>query len=428
MSPALIGMLVAVIFLLLLSMVFVYLTLETNSAEEREAREMKEREEKEKEKEKEEMEKKKKKKKKEKEQEKKQKAKLNEVLPATALASTQGKATGISTLNNKNRSQKVTAASPYLGPGSAFAGGVPLGSQQNVSGLGPMQQGRPARDKIRVFDPSMVKNSRIAPAALITQEGVSQNVSIAPLGSVMPDIAVQGMLPINQDLPTDLFTLPKAKATTGYKPAPPFDTGYNNTVTNGGGGGGGGWINGAQQRQEQQSRSGAAPLTTQYQEAHNGMQINSAAPQNQYNAARGPIVFKSCQAQVNLWKRMEIKNPNIIQRGPQLAQGVFTELYKGQLRGLDCMIKLYRNTASAKELQGARREIRLTASLDHPCTLRLLGWTRHPLQTLTEPWLGNLSDFFLGKIEHVSFSERRALRLLGVRVSLFFFRQDNVVN
>ena len=31
-------------------------------------------------------------------------------------------------------------------------------------------------------------------------------------------MAVQGMLPVNQDLPTELFTLPKAKAITAESP------------------------------------------------------------------------------------------------------------------------------------------------------------------------------------------------------------------
>ena len=189
--------------------------------------------------------------------------------------------------------------------------------------------------------------------------------------------------------------------------------------------GGGGWTNATQQRQGQEIGSVAAQFTGK-QAAHstehglNGIPLISTAPQNQNNAVRGPIAFRSCQAQVNLWERMRIINPNLIQRGPQLAQGLFTELYMGRLSGVgECVIKLYRNTASTTELQGAMREIRLTASLDHPCTLRLLGWTQHPPQTLTEPWLGDLSAFFQGKIQHVSFSERRALQLLGVRIFVF---------
>ena len=205
-------------FFLLLSLVYAYVTIsERNNAEEREAREKKKREEKEREeKEKKEMEKKKR---------KKQNAKLNQVLPATALTSTQGKVNGISSQNHNNMSQQVAASSPYFGPSSAFTGGVPLGSQQHASGLGLMQQRRPAPDKVRTFDPSMVKNSSsVVPAALITQEGVSPNVSTAPLGSGMRDMAVQGMLPINQDLPTELFTLPKAKAITAESPYASKDT------------------------------------------------------------------------------------------------------------------------------------------------------------------------------------------------------------
>ena len=208
-----------------------------------------------------------------------------------------------------------------------------------------------------------------------------------------------------------------ANVFTGYQPEPLIGIGYSNIVTNGA----------ATQNNQGRQFTSAAVTFAGYQAAHskghglNGIPMILTAPQEQYNAVHGPTAFRSCQAQVNLWQRMEIINLNLIQRGSQLDQGVFTELYKGRLNGSDCIIKLYRNTASTKELQEAMREIRLTASLDHPCTLRLLGWTSRPPQMLTEPWLGNLSDFFLGKIQQVSFSERRALRLLRVRLSVSLF-------
>ena len=58
----------------------------------------------------------------------------------------------------------------------------------------------------------------------------------------------------------------------------------------------------------------------------------------------------------------------------------------------------------------------LSASLDHPCTLRLLAWVRHPLQTITELCRGDLKDFYLGKMRTFLYTEAIALRLLTVRL------------
>ena len=59
-------------------------------------------------------------------------------------------------------------------------------------------------------------------------------------------------------------------------------------------------------------------------------------------------------------------------------------------------------------------EIRLGASLDHPCTLRILGWVRNPLQTITELCCGDLKAFYSNKIEDLQYNEMKALRLLRV--------------
>ena len=128
----------------------------------------------------------------------------------------------------------------------------------------------------------------------------------------------------------------------------------------------------------------------------------------------GPRVFKSCQARVNLWNFMVIDN-SIVERGKRLGQGAYAEVYEGKVRDLKCSIKLYRNTASQSQLRDAMREIRLISSLDHPCTLRLIGWVKQPLQTITELCLGDLKDFYKDKIEGVCYSEVRALMLLRVR-------------
>ena len=57
-------------------------------------------------------------------------------------------------------------------------------------------------------------------------------------------------------------------------------------------------------------------------------------------------------------------------------------------------------------------EIKLASSLDHPCTLRLLGWIRNPPQMITELCCGDLKTFYKNKIETLQYSESHALRLL----------------
>ena len=131
------------------------------------------------------------------------------------------------------------------------------------------------------------------------------------------------------------------------------------------------------------------------------------------SAATGGGLFRSSQARVNLWNFMVIDNSSV-ERGKRLGQGAYAEVYEGKVRGLKCAIKLYRSTASQKQLNEAMREIKLAASLEHPCTLRLIGWVRQPLQTITELCLGDLKDFYKDKIEGLHYSEVRALMLLRV--------------
>ena len=123
--------------------------------------------------------------------------------------------------------------------------------------------------------------------------------------------------------------------------------------------------------------------------------------------------FQSCQARVGLWKQLEIKG-GVIELFESLGQGAYAEVYRGRALGVDCAIKKFRRTASEKHKQEALREIELTASLDHPCTLRILAWTREPLQTMTELCRGDLVAFYKDKIEELPYSESEALRLLQV--------------
>ena len=137
--------------------------------------------------------------------------------------------------------------------------------------------------------------------------------------------------------------------------------------------------------------------------------------------ATGGALFRSCQARVNLWNFMVLDNSSV-ERGKRLGQGAYAEVYEGKVRDFKCAIKLYRITASQKQLKEAKREIMLMASLEHPCTLRLIGWVKRPLQTITELCLGDLKDFYKSTIEGLHYSEFRALMLLRVSLSSRFVK------
>ena len=53
-----------------------------------------------------------------------------------------------------------------------------------------------------------------------------------------------------------------------------------------------------------------------------------------------------------------------------------------------------------------------TASIDHPCTLRILGWVRQPLQIISELCYGDLTAFYKDGIAELQYDEWEALRLL----------------
>ena len=148
-----------------------------------------------------------------------------------------------------------------------------------------------------------------------------------------------------------------------------------------------------------------------YARKHNVQSVGPGVSQS-----RPAAPFRSCQARVNLWDFMVFDN-SCVERIELLGQGAYAEVYDGKVRGLKCAIKLYRRTASEKQLKEAMGEIRLMASLEHPCTLRLIGWVRQPLQTITELCLGDLKDFYKDEIEGLQYSEFRALMLLRVGCS-----------
>ena len=153
--------------------------------------------------------------------------------------------------------------------------------------------------------------------------------------------------------------------------------------------------------------------------------------------------YHSCQARIELWRQLEIK-AQMVKRGELLGRGSYAEVYKGRARGSECAIKVFRNTATQRHRDDAIHEMKLSSesvlfhvgagdpytffldqslttslsqlagSLDHPCTLRFLGWIRNPLQTITELCQGDLIMFYKNKIEGMEYREREALRLLRV--------------
>ena len=152
------------------------------------------------------------------------KAKANELISPSpsatlpAALSNKGKMTKLpnSSSKSKKKTPKIGGFASSANKGTAFAqSGVTLGSQQNA--FGHQVQGQPAPEKIKTFDPSMMQNGSTIPAVGTAQLAVAPNVFTAPAGSMMTPsafqldttITTQAMLPTNQDLPEELFTMPK---------------------------------------------------------------------------------------------------------------------------------------------------------------------------------------------------------------------------
>lgn len=139
--------------------------------------------------------------------------------------------------------------------------------------------------------------------------------------------------------------------------------------------------------------------------------------QNHMSGGVQSTLFPTCQAKVGMWKQIELNGENV-HRGELIGRGKFSEVYKGHARGHDCAVKVYRSTASQQHLHSAMQEIVVAASLDHPCTVRVLGWVQEPLQMITELCSGDLKSFYLDKIDPIQYNEWQALRLLKVGFSL----------
>ena len=148
-------------------------------------------------------------------------------------------------------------------------------------------------------------------------------------------------------------------------------------------------------------------------------EFSTASSQNS-SASLMPNLYQTCQAQVRLWEQIEVRYAKI-EKFDLLGKGAYAEVFRGSVNGIECAIKTYRLTATAAHRHESMREIQITASLDHPCTLRILGWTRNPLQTMTELCCGDLKAYYSNKIEQFQYSEMETLRLLRVRQSIAIF-------
>ena len=101
-------------------------------------------------------------------------------------------------------------------------------------------------------------------------------------------------------------------------------------------------------------------------------QPSSAQGQGLFSASSLPVVgaagnavprrahiYQSCQARVSLWRQLEVRGGSVT-RGALLGKGSYAEVYAGTMTGsIECAIKVYRSTASAKQRQEGQREIKL---------------------------------------------------------------------
>ena len=123
------------------------------------------------------------------------------------------------------------------------------------------------------------------------------------------------------------------------------------------------------------------------------------------------------QSKMSVWLRMEIA-PEAVETTKLLGRGSYAKVFRGRALGMDCAVKMYyRNTTQAQPNLPVK-EIQLMASLDHPCTVRLLYWVRNPLQMITELCRGDLTAFYQSKIEGCEYTEVEALRLLKVGLAV----------
>ena len=90
--------------------------------------------------------------------------------------------------------------------------------------------------------------------------------------------------------------------------------------------------------------------------------------------------FNSCQAQMSAWAVLEL-GPADVQRGKLLGEGASGKVYAGRMTNVEAgvAIKAFK-VFNEDRFNSAMQEIKLMSSLEHPCTVRMLGWTRTPFQ------------------------------------------------
>lgn len=96
-----------------------------------------------------------------------------------------------------------------------------------------------------------------------------------------------------------------------------------------------------------------------------------------------------------LWQRFEIP-AKAVQFVQNINNGAYASVYEGTLRGKVCAVKkMHKDEMGEKEIA----EIQISGSLSHPNTLRLIAWTRNPLQLVFELAEGDVRGYYEGKIK-----------------------------
>ena len=194
------------------------------------------------------------------------------------------------------------------------------------------------------------------------------------------------------------------------------------------------------QQQSMVSSAGAAVASSQARNWHSmePSRVRAELSAPKANVLTGTKISSSLLS-IKIWRLLQVK-PSAVERGDLLGRGVsrrgsisekdveltdstlirtshnhtqsFAQVYKGRVCGIECAVKVYSTTERAQS--EGYGEIQLMACIDHPCTLRLLHWTREPLQAMTELGLGDGIKFYKDGIDGLPYNETKALSLLRV--------------
>ena len=140
---------------------------------------------------------------------------------------------------------------------------------------------------------------------------------------------------------------------------------------------------------------GAASLpTAQFNPVNSEIALAGASLANQCS------LFLASKARVSicgnaLWQRFEIPVREV-QLAQEISTGAYSSVYEGNLRGEVCAVKKMHNDKMSEQVIA---EIQISGSLSHPNTLRLIAWTRNPLQLVLELAEGDVRCYYEGKIK-----------------------------